>query len=601
VNALLPGGSCGMIVTSRLQFPIAGKQPVKLDLLSEADAIELARNLAPRLTENHANALAKACGYLALAIRLVATQVALYEGIPVETHLQDLTSDKLKYLDEVEPTDPDGLPFARRAIELSLERLAPELRKFWSRLSVFPVDFDHDLGSCVAMEGDEPDLKRGQKYLEELRRHALLEFDGTTGRYSLHDLAREYAWKRALLNDAARFALAKQHATVFKMLLDHANLAYLDGKPVEGLAMVDAELPSILAGQRWAANHLEQDADACHLAADYFHAGRHVLVLRLHSRVQIAWLEITLTACRKLRDRPGEGAALGNLGMAYKNLGDARNAIEYYEQQLVIAREIGDPHGNALNNLGLAHGALGDARKAIEYHEQALTVSHEIGDRRCEGNALGNLGLAHADLGDSLKAIEYHEQALKVMKEFGDKRAVGSILGNLGIAHAVLGDAAKAIEYYEQQLVIVREIGDRRGEGYALGNLGLTHKELGGDVRKAIEYQEQALTITREIGDRRAEVAFLGNLGLAHAALGDACKAIEYFEQNLVVVREIGDRHGEGKALFNRALLHAKQSAWCPAADGMQRAAAIFAGIEHPNAARAAGLAADFRRQCDGL
>jgi len=60
--------------------------------------------------------------------------------------------------------------------------------------------------------------------------------------------------------------------------------------------------------------------------------------------------------------------------------------------------------------MGNAYVALGDARKAIEFHEQYLLIAREIGDRRGEGNALGSLGNAYANLGDARKAIEFHEQ-----------------------------------------------------------------------------------------------------------------------------------------------------------------------------------------------
>ena len=40
-----------------------------------------------------------------------------------------------------------------------------------------------------------------------------------------------------------------------------------------------------------------------------------------------------------------EGVHLGNLGNAYADLGEPRKAIEYYEQALKIAREIGDRQG----------------------------------------------------------------------------------------------------------------------------------------------------------------------------------------------------------------------------------------------------------------
>jgi len=42
---------------------------------------------------------------------------------------------------------------------------------------------------------------------------------------------------------------------------------------------------------------------------------------------------------------------------------------------------------------GNAYADLGDVRKAIEFHEQYLSIAREIGDRLGEGNALGNLGL----------------------------------------------------------------------------------------------------------------------------------------------------------------------------------------------------------------
>ena len=65
-----------------------------------------------------------------------------------------------------------------------------------------------------------------------------------------------------------------------------------------------------------------------------------------------------------------------------------RRAIEYYEQALVISREIGDRRGEgtASGQPGHAYAALGEVRRAIEYYEQALVISREIGDRRGEGD-----------------------------------------------------------------------------------------------------------------------------------------------------------------------------------------------------------------------
>ena len=101
-----------------------------------------------------------------------------------------------------------------------------------------------------------------------------------------------------------------------------------------------------------------------------------------------------LAIAREIGDRRGEGNALGNLGIAWRDLGEPRKAIEYFEQKLAIAREIGDRRGegNALGNLGLAWAALGEPRKAIDFYEQQLAIAREIGDRRGEGNALFERG-----------------------------------------------------------------------------------------------------------------------------------------------------------------------------------------------------------------
>ncbi|MHC1754303.1 MAG: tetratricopeptide repeat protein [Methanosarcina sp.] len=128
-----------------------------------------------------------------------------------------------------------------------------------------------------------------------------------------------------------------------------------------------------------------------------------------------------------LKDKQIHGAVLGNLGLSYSHLGEPRKAIEYYEQALKIAREIGDRRneGNRLRNLGSAHYILGEIRKAIEYYEQALKISRQISDRRGEDIDLGNLGNAYSDLGESRKAIEFLKQSLAIGKAIEDPRIIG--------------------------------------------------------------------------------------------------------------------------------------------------------------------------------
>ena len=255
---------------------------------------------------------------------------------------------------------------------------------------------------------------------------------------------------------------------------------------------------------------------------------------------RVTALTVGIHAARQQGERYDEGAHLNHLGLAYADLGQVAQAIEYHKQALVISREIKNRlrEGQDLGNLGLAYADLGQVDQAIEYYEQALTLAREIGDRRGEGADLGNLGLAYAALGQVNQAIAYYEQALTIDREIGDRRGEGADLGNLGLAYAALGQVNQAIAYYEQALTIAREIGDRRNEGIWLGNLGLAYADLG-QVDQAIEYYEQALTLARDIGDRRGEGADLGNLGNAYKKLGQPDRARELWQQALTIFEDI--------------------------------------------------------------
>ncbi len=262
--------------------------------------------------------------------------------------------------------------------------------------------------------------------------------------------------------------------------------------------------------------------------------------------------EQALQIYRALKNRYGEGNALGNLGIAYRSLDDYAKAIEYGQQQLAIAREIKNRlgEGRTLGYLGVAYHSLGNSAKAIEYGQQQLAIAREIQDRREEGEALSNLGNFYHRLGNSARAIEYGQQSLAIAREIKNRRVEGLAVGILGLAYHTLGDYAKAIDYGQQHLAIAREIKNRRVEGTALNNLGNAYHTLG-DYAKAIEYWQQTLAIAREIKDRLREGAALGNLGNAYHTLGDYAKAIDYGQQTLAIAREIKDRLGEGMALVN--------------------------------------------------
>jgi tetratricopeptide (TPR) repeat protein len=174
------------------------------------------------------------------------------------------------------------------------------------------------------------------------------------------------------------------HARHFCAVIAAADKHFLRGGEavVEALGRFDRAWPDAQAGFAWAAQRTaESDNDAAELCCDYANRSPYVRELRQHAQDRIAWLEQVVQAARRRNNPNAEGVALGNLGLAYVDLGQPQRAIDFYQQQLAIALEIGDRRGeaNACWNLGEALAKLERVAEAIPLMAVCLRFEQEIG------------------------------------------------------------------------------------------------------------------------------------------------------------------------------------------------------------------------------
>jgi CHAT domain-containing protein/Tfp pilus assembly protein PilF len=216
----------------------------------------------------------------------------------------------------------------------------------------------------------------------------------------------------------------------------------------------------------------------------------------------------------------GEASTLDNLGRASSDMGDGQKALDYFNQALVIFRNLGERNGEALvlNDTGPAYAALGQKQKALDVYNQAIALWRELGNRQGEALTLNNLGRLYNDLGEHQTALDFYNQALPIWREVGNPSGEALALSDIGRAYADLGQPAKALDFQTQALPIYRQTGSRRGEAMVLNNLGRDHSDLG-EAQKAYDLDLQALVIWREVKDQRDEAQDLMTIAWAYSDL----------------------------------------------------------------------------------
>jgi len=320
VRPLLPPAPCGVLVTSRRTMVLPGVQPLNLDVLPQAQAVELLTTiLGPgRASPDELENLARLCGHLPLALRVAGSFLAVQLNWTVSEYLGALADERERLrrlkddMDDVEATL--GLSAAQ------LVREHPDLAARWQMLSVFLASFDRRAAGAVwKTEADE-----ARDNLSELLSRSLILFDPDKRRYRLHDLMRlvaknafEYAGEEPDREvEAIRLNQALlRHATHYFGVLHAVKELYkMGGEAIQiGLNLFDTEWDNIRAGQAWAVTHSEVEEAAAHLCNSYPDAGVHVLYLRLHPHELISWLKAALKAARHLHEKGFEGGHLANL------------------------------------------------------------------------------------------------------------------------------------------------------------------------------------------------------------------------------------------------------------------------------------------------
>ena len=200
VRPLLPGtaGSLVLVTSRRRLTALDDATVISLDPLPPAEAATLLARLAARAgiraTDPAVGEITRLCGYLPLAIGMLASQLRHH---PAWT-AADLAAGLAGARDRLAVMRAENLSVAA-AFGLSYHDLTEDLQRLFRRLGLHPGP-NFDAYAAAALDGTTLDVAR--RGLEDLYDQHLLA-EPAPGRYQLHDLLREHAQTLAAADDPA--------------------------------------------------------------------------------------------------------------------------------------------------------------------------------------------------------------------------------------------------------------------------------------------------------------------------------------------------------------------------------------------------------------
>lgn len=182
----------------------------------------------------------------------------------------------------------------------------------------------------------------------------------------------------------------------------------------------------------------------------------------------VALAEQLLEKARRERDRAREAAALTDLGIVMMNEGKLPKAVEYLNNALKLAHELGDQSRelDALNNIGYALLAMGQPQTARQTLENGLSLAVKQGDRFAEKLILERLGMALANLRDPAGALAMAARALEMTRALGDEQQEHRLLWNQAIAYADMNQRDQALSRAQESVELLKALGKPEAAWY---------------------------------------------------------------------------------------------------------------------------------------
>lgn len=233
----------------------------------------------------------------------------------------------------------------------------------------------------------------------------------------------------------------------------------------------------------------------------------------------------------EIRDTMRLLRAIGWQGNYYGSINQTNLSIEKYLEAKVLAEQIGNQRfvSIAQGNIGVQFEYQGDYEKAEEYYQEDLIANREMGDTLGWSRRLHTLGNIYIEKGELARALEYFGKAEAMAEDKQYIYLLALIRLRKGICHLELGDLRIAEDYF----IRARDLAEQTNQPSIIAGsqLGLARLRKYTNPDEAIQLAKSALLIEQELKNLHEQANVYELLSEVYEAKGE-------FESALAMQKE---------------------------------------------------------------
>ncbi|MFX1374281.1 MAG: tetratricopeptide repeat protein [Promethearchaeota archaeon] len=239
---------------------------------------------------------------------------------------------------------------------------------------------------------------------------------------------------------------------------------------------------------------------------------------------------------------------LNNIGWIYYKMGNYVEAIEHFEEAVIIARELGykDRELVYLSNLGEIYEMIRDYPTALQKYEESMKIAEDIGNLMEKLRIMNSVIEIQEELQNYSEALFFSEEAIRISEKLGDLKKQATIFNNIASIYFKQENLNMALDFFQQSEKIFRRLNDIENLTICLNNIGTIFQNFK-DFSIARDKFIEALEYDERLNDKAGKARHLGKIGEVNFDQNNYTIALNYFKDAIELSRELKDIISEMK------------------------------------------------------